>query len=379
MCVVIFWLTIGYLFYIYFGYFILLHILSTLSSRGQSDGNNEKELTVSLLISAYNEENVIEAKLNNALNQTYSSDMLTIYLVSDGSTDRTIEIANKYNAANLIVVANKERKGKNACLNEIIKDITSDIVVFSDANAMYKADAIEQLIKQFRYKKVGCVVGKESRTEGDEHGVASSDSLYWRYENKIKELQSSLGSVVVANGPIFAIRTELYSELYNDVANDFQSPIIIGGQGYANVFEPKAVSVEKPAQNMKDEFARKVRIVTRGITGYFRLRGHIKGRYLFHFVSHKLLRWLAGFAMILAFVSNVLIINKGFVYTAFLVLQGTFYIFALLGTMTKKNKNKVFTIASYFAMVNFAAFLAWFKYISGQRTALWEKAASTRQ
>jgi hypothetical protein len=186
--------------------------------------------------------------------------------------------------------------------------------------------------------------------------------------------------VLVANGSIFAIRRGLEPELYPEVANDFQIPIEIGAMGHGVVYEPEAVAFEHSTMFWQEEFQRKVRIIVRGLAGFWKLRGKIRGTRRWQFVSHKLLRWAVGPIMFVALVSNMVLSRDSVFFTLTLVAQLFLYIAALVGWRMKKTRkpHPLFYLPFYFSMVNLAAVVAIAKFMSGERQRVWEKAESAR-
>jgi len=372
-----FWAGLAYIGYVYVGFFVLLSLAAHLFGRPRFV-NPSCQPTVSLLISAYNEEKVIRAKLVNALAQDYPENKYEVCLISDGSTDMTADIGRAMDNPQVVVFDFKKRRGKNAALNDVRRYAKGEIFVFTDANTLYKPDAVAKLVRNFADPEVGLVVGNLNFVS--DAGEQVDGGLYWRMENRIKALQSALRSVLVANGSIFAVRTEIMRPLHNDVANDFQTPMEVGGRGYAIVYEPEAVALEKSASDQREEFARKVRIVTRGMTGTSKLLKHIRGRRLFFFVSHKLLRWFVGYAQLLMLVCSAVLVSRHPVYAIALAGQVILYSSAIVGWCLQRRTTvpKIFQIPFYLCMVNLAAMVASFRFIRGKGFSTWEKAESAR-
>jgi cellulose synthase/poly-beta-1,6-N-acetylglucosamine synthase-like glycosyltransferase len=333
---------------------------------------------VCLVISAFNEENVLRPKIENSLALAYPG-RLSIVVASDGSTDRTVDIAAQYRDKGVELWHSSLRRGKNAVLNEVVPSRTEDVIVFTDANSLFAPDAVALLVAGMQDAHVGCVVGELSYAR-DLTSVGQGESMYWRYEMKIKELESRLGSVLVANGSIFALRRELFCELFVDVANDFQIPFDVANQGRAIIYERRAIAVERSAELWGEEFGRKVRIVMRGVAGFAHLHGRIRGRRLWQFVSHKLLRWSAGPILAVLFIATAALASHSMGFTAFLAVQVVCYAAALLGWRlhARVQVPKILYVPFYFTMVNSAAVVAFIRFASGARQVVWEKAESTR-
>lgn len=351
------------LIYVYFGYFIILYLVKKLVHNFVF----KKDILpkVSLIISAYNEEDIIEQKIKNSLELDYPKDKLEIIVANDGSKDKTSEIVKKYPEIKLLDY--KENEGKTQTQNKAVKEASGEILVFSDANAMYNPDAIKKIVRNFADKSVGAVCGELRYKDINDSGAADGEGLYWKYERILKKWESNIYSTLGANGSIYAIRKELYEPLPADIISDFVEPLMIVKRGYRCIYEPEAISFEKPEGDFKKEFKRKVRIITRSLRGFLYIKDLVKFNFIgFALISHKLLRWLAPIFMILLFISNLLYHKD--IYLYFLFGQVIFYGFALLGL---KFKNKLFYIPSYFTMVNYAALKAIIKFIKGEKYISW--------
>lgn len=375
----LFWASVAAVFYTYVGYPIILLILG-LFRRGRHVHRDHEPPSVCLIISAFNEENVIRHKIENSLELRYPRRLLRIVVASDGSDDGTVGIVNEYAGRGVNVVHHTERRGKSAMLNDVITGVTEDVVVFTDANSLFAPDAVERLTVHFADPQTGCVVGKLRYIDGDVSPVGRGESIYWRYEAVLSRLESRLRSVLVANGSIFAIRRELFRELYPDVANDLQIPADVAMQKRGVVYEPNAVATEQTAMHWHEEFDRKTRIILRGLTGFFVLRDRIRGFRRWQFVSRKLLRWMVGVFASIAFVANTLIADQSLFYTGLLAFHVAFYFTAMVGWMKRGDRtpNRFLYIPFYFTMVNSAALIAMARFVGGRRQQVWEKAHSTR-
>jgi cellulose synthase/poly-beta-1,6-N-acetylglucosamine synthase-like glycosyltransferase len=361
--------------------FILQKFTGHFEIHKEGKWNGEPPL-VTLIISAYNEEKVIREKIENSLSSNYPANKLQIIVASDGSIDKTVEIVESCSHAGIVLIHSDVRRGKNACLNAAVGVADGQIIAFTDANAMFDDMAIQYLVDGFDSDAVGCVVGKERRSAKKNDGTSKSDGIYWRFENRIKEALNRFGLVIVGNGPILAIRRELFKALSNDVANDFETPMQIGNAGWRVVFQDKALSFENSATKAKEEYCRKTRIVVRGLTGFFRNYSDLKGVRLFVFISHKVIRWFGAFFQLAIFLLNLLMFDKDpLLASAALGAQFIFYLLATAGAVNlfELRKLKFIAIPFYFCMVNLAAADAIYRFSLGARVSLWEKAASVRQ
>jgi cellulose synthase/poly-beta-1,6-N-acetylglucosamine synthase-like glycosyltransferase len=375
---ILFSAVIAIIIYVYAGYPLILFILG-LFRRRRRPGALTEYPSVALIISAHNEEKIIRDKIENCFELDYPKDRLRIIIASDGSIDGTDDIVRKYEGPQVALKSFGCREGKSATLNHAVLGIEEEILVFSDANAFYKADALKKLVRNFTFPEVGCVVGRLIYLENHSY-VGKGEGLYWRYETVLNSLESRLRSVLVATGTIFAIRRGLFRPVMKDVANDFQLPAEVASQGYGIVFEKEAVAYERSTYFFREEFNRKRRIIIRGLTGYKHLRYNFGGPLrVFQFVSRKLLRWWLSTLFPVLYTTNLLLIKEP-LFLALFLLQNAFYLFAIIGAFLRRGKiqSKILFIPFYFVLVNAAAFSAILAYVGGGRFASWEKAETTR-
>ena len=371
-------LIIGLIAYIYAGYPLILAFLGLFSHRRFGRGGDQLP-SIALIVSAHNEERIIREKIENCLKLDYPRDRLKIIISSDGSDDDTNGIVREYEGHGVVLKAFDRREGKSATLNKTVLGLDDDILVFSDANAFYKEDALIRLVGRFDVEETGCVVGRLVYLDNESY-VGKGESLYWRYEGLLNWLESRLGSVLVATGTIMAIRRELFRPVMKDVANDFQIPAEVASQGFSVVYEPAAIAYERSTYFFREEFSRKRRIIVRGLTGYSHLKQNFGGGLrTFQFVSRKLMRWCVGIALPVVYVASTFLLDEPF-FMFFFILQNIFYIFASIGAILRRGhvRTKVFFVPFYFIMVNAAATAAIFTFLSGGRLSSWEKAETTR-
>lgn len=372
---VIFWVCFVLLVYVYFGYPVLLTLLASSSKRVDFADSPLPALT--LLISAFNEGEVIAAKLENALALDYPRTRLEIIVISDSSDDGTDEIVQRYSQSGVRLVRQHPRMGKSAGLNLGVPQANGQILVFSDANAMYQPDAIRRLVRHFSNPKVGYVVGNARYYEkGTESSSAQSEGLYWKLETYLKKKESIFGSVVGGDGAIYAIRHELYSPLLPTDINDFLNPLQIVTRGYSGVFEPAAVCYEEAAENFGQEYRRKVRIISRSLNALRRVPEVLNplrnSRHWFLLVSHKVLRWFAPFFMVFCFAASLALWRIP-LYKCAAILQAAFYVLALIGWQWRpENKfGRILSLAFYFCMVNLASLVGCVKCFRGDLSGKW--------
>jgi len=248
-----FLITAGVLVYTFLGYPAVLWALSLLAGKRVAKGQMRPK--VSLIISAYNEQSIIAEKIENCLAIDYPKEKLDIIVASE-STDRTNEIVQRYAPQGIVLHAYRGRAGKAATLFRTVPKATGEIIVFSDANAMYEPDAIRKLVRNFNDERIGCVSGQLKYFNPDQSNSGTGELAYWKYEMAIKKLESRFFSLLGANGSIFAIRKELYFPIAEDRGDDFELPIRIRLNGRGVVLEPEAVSWERSSATADEEFTR---------------------------------------------------------------------------------------------------------------------------
>jgi len=377
----VFWFFSGVIVYTYFLYPILLYLTSKLLSPIKSYNTMRQLPLVSIFIAVYNEENIIQEKIENSLELDYPSELLEVIVASDGSTDRTNEIIKKYKEKGVKVFVNSTNEGKNAILNKYVPFAKGEIIVFTDANSMFLPDAIEKLVMCFSNTKVGCVGGKLKYLSG-QSAVSKGEGLYFRYENFIRKHEGLHGKMVGANGAIYAVRKNMFTPIPSHVPNDFFHPLSVLKSGMYSVFAEEAVAWEKPSEDEKEEFNRRTRIVTRSFGAVIEVNkthGIFKGNIWFYLLSHKLLRWFGFPMLILILALNIYIAGAPF-YKFILILQFMFYLGGVIGWVAEKfDKNiRLFYVPYYFFLINIAGIIGLYNYFFGKKVVKWKVASTTR-
>lgn len=387
----IFWFALFLVVYTYFIYPVILVVLNLFLSKPI----DKEDITpsVSLIITAYNEEKNIRKKIEDTLNLDYPENKLEIIIASDCSTDKTDEIVKEYEAEGVRLIRLQERRGKTAAQNKAVQNAIGEILIFSDATTIYENDVIKKLVRNYNDASVGCISGDIIFKDEGDVSVGRGGALYWRYESKIKQLESSIGSILGASGCIYSMRKCLYTpykeELISDfispmqivinsnVDDDFLTPMKIYIKGVRSVMEPEAISYEKASRSNSEEFRMRSRVITRAITGIVYLKEIVNPfkyfTFSFQLISHKIIRWLVPCFLIIIFVSNLFLLESE-LYYIFLKIQLLFYIFAFLGFAIDKLKLPkiiVFFIPYYFCFINLAALYGITKYVIGKRDSLW--------
>ncbi len=368
--------------YVYFGYPALLWLVT----RGKPTITHRRDdscRSVALIISCYNEAHVIREKLRNTLELDYPKESLQIIVVSDGSDDGTDELVREFSDDGIMLIRQEGRLGKTMGINLAMEQVTAEITVFSDANAMYAPDAITKLIRNFAEREAGYVVGAALYTDSNEGASAQNENLYWRYELAIKAMESRLHSVVGGDGAIYAIRSELWEPLEQRDINDFVNPLQIIAKGYRGIFDPEARCYEETAGDFDREIARKERIVNRSIRGLMRVKATMNpekvGIFAWQVISHKLLRWLIPLFLAIAVTGSALLAASGyglFQLIAFGALA--LILLALIGHRAKdKNAMPVWlSVPYYFVMVNLYSLKGIWRALRGETQITWNSTSS---
>jgi cellulose synthase/poly-beta-1,6-N-acetylglucosamine synthase-like glycosyltransferase len=332
------------------------------------------EPTVSLLVAAYNEAGVITAKLKNALALDYPAEKLEIVVASDGSTDGTAELASHLaDGKRVRVLPFPDNRGKLYVLNDSVRKLRGDIIVFSDAASMLEPDAVRRLMENFADPRVGGVSGIYSVRKTEQAQLGASEDLYWKYETFLKRQESRLGSILGCHGALYAIRKSLYPfPAPSTINDDYVIPIRVLQQGYRVVYDPRAVAWEE-AHEMKG-FSRRVRIMT-GNFEQLRELGALLRPFqplnLWFFLSHKVGRLVVPFCLVGMIVTNLLLLDRPF-YRVLAILQAVFYLLTLLGALWQL-RPKILRLPYYFSMINAAAFLGIYYVTLGRSRMTWKR------
>jgi len=375
MIEIIFWSAIGLILYCYLGYPLLIILLSQVRKKQVKKADIQP--TISLIISAYNEEAVIKEKIENSLALQYDKNKLEIIVASDCSNDKTDEIATSYRDQGVRLVRLAKRGGKTAVQNLAVEQARGEILVFSDATTMYRKDALQKIVRSFKDEEVGCVGGQLLFIQDKNANLGLEKNLTMKYDQFIKQKESQIQTIFGVNGCFYAVRKELYDPLDDNLTSDFVVPLKIIDKGYRVIYEPEAVCFEETSKSITAEFKRKIRTVRAGMKGclsMMQLLNPLKSPFVFWGLSsHKLLRWFVPYLSIMAFVSNVILSPRSTFYSICLLFQILIYAFALIGYLIRKKcKIKILTAPLTFAMLNLAAILGLGELIKHRKGEIWE-------
>ncbi|MDP1813240.1 MAG: glycosyltransferase family 2 protein [Leadbetterella sp.] len=377
---ILFWLSILLVFYAYAGYPLLISLLSLLVNKKVR--SKEIEPFVTLLITAFNEEKDIAAKLRNSLQLNYPKDKFEILVASDGSTDETDEIVKSFENNEMGVKVRlhrvEGRVGKTATQNSAVKVCKGEIIIFSDAASLYDPHVIRAFVRNYADPDVGAVSGMYTYEvkEGVSTGLATK--IFWNLENFIKSRQTKIRTITGCCGCIYSLRKDLYVDLPATVISDLVEPLMILQKGYRIILEPEATALEETAGKTVDEFKMRIRVIVRGMTGMLfarKLYNPIKYPFVsLQLISHKVMRWLVPVFCLVIFFSNVVLALSSQFYILLFMGQLLFYALAGIGFfLEKKGVHKVvFYLPLYFCIVNIAALISMFKVLKGENIVTWQ-------
>jgi cellulose synthase/poly-beta-1,6-N-acetylglucosamine synthase-like glycosyltransferase len=369
-----FWISAGLLVYTHLGYPALLWLLARLRRAEDDAAQMATPLPhVSLIVAAHDEEASIVRWVRSTLAFDYPRERLQVVVVSDGSTDRTLEWAGKAGADLVLEVP---RDGKVAALNAAVEKARGEVLAFSDANSTWEPDALARLVASLSDPQIGYVCG-QLRLEGE--GGENQEGVYWRYETAVRALESRLAGVTAGNGAINAVRREAYIALEPTRGQDISFPYELTKRGWRAVFEPGAVAREPMAATLGSEFRRKRRMLAGAWAtmlrhGMLSPRGYGRA-YAFEILSHRALRYLSPILHLIALGTNLALLGQGWLYVVTLAAQLTLLAAAALAPLVPL---RAFQIARYYVAVTAASAAGLWDYLRRGVPATWEKAEGTR-
>ena len=386
---VLFWVCLFIVFYTYLGYGILLYLIIRIKrlvkgSPTPTPMPTDEELpTMTLMICAYNEQDVVAEKMENTRALDYPKDKFRVMWVTDGSNDRTNELLAAYPEVD--IVYSPERRGKTAALKHGLREIKTQYVAFTDANTMINSGAMKEIARLFMDKTVGCVSGEKrvaARKEGEM--AAEGEGLYWRYESTLKKWDSELYSTMGAAGELYAMDPKLCRDVPdNALLDDFMMSMYVVDEGHRIAYAPDAYALEYGSADIHEESKRKRRIAAGGLQSIWWLRKMLnpfrQPLVAFQYISHRVLRWsVTPIAMILLLIINAVLVvmGAGCFFTIMLILQLLFYLAALLGYILSErgHRNKLLYTAYYFVFMNLNVFRGMAYLRSHRNSGAWEKA-----
>lgn len=370
------------LIYVYVGYPLFVYLVSRL--RPREIKKSFIEPTVTVLITAYNEEKDIRSKLENTLRIDYPKEKLEILVASDCSTDKTDEIVGEFAAQNVKLYRQPERLGKTMAQNAAVERASGEIILFSDATTMYEPDALKQMLPNFADESVGCVAGRLLYVDDSRSTVGRGARSYWSYETFLKKSESRACSLIGASGCLYAVRKAAYRPMYAEACSDFLICTNIYEQNLRSIYEPDAVCTEETNRQGDKEFKMRVRVIGQTFTDLWRNRGMMNpfraGFFAVQLISHKVLRYAVPLFLILILASSFALAFSSIFFAVLFALQIVFYAMALTGwLLERRGKNiTVFAIPFYFTLANLASLIAFYKFLNGETYARWEPIRETK-
>ena len=381
----IFWGALAAVFFAYMGFPVVILVCSRIFGHRPTPPPSQPRQqlpTVTILISALNEESIIRERLENVLSVDYPADRLETVIASDGSTDGTCMIVHRYAETypgRIRLLDHKDRRGKATVLNTTLPLLRSEIVIFSDANTMFDSRSVLNLIRWFQDPTVGAVCGKLHLQ--DAHSGKNVDGLYWRYENVLKDCEGRLGALLGANGAIYALRRTAFVPIPGDtIIDDFVIPLMSKLRfKHQIVYDSAAVATEETAPDIEGEFRRRCRIGAGNFQTLARMGPLLlpaQGWTSFTFFSHKVLRWFCPGFLVLALAGNILLAAQP-VYQWLLLGQAVFYLVAYLGHRLSKGTglSRIARLSTMFVAMNLALAVGFWRWVSGQQRGLWQRTA----
>jgi glycosyltransferase involved in cell wall biosynthesis len=371
---IVFWGGATALAWTHVGYPLAAAAAARLRPRPVHRGDGEP--SVSVIVAAHDEEDVIERRVDNLLALDYPADKLEIVVASDASRDRTDELVEGIAARDSRVrLVQAPRGGKVAAQNLAARETGSEILAFSDANATWPSDALRKLVRSFADPDVGYVTGRATYADAD---GTNREGAYWAFELWLRRQESALGSVTGGNGPIYAVRREDYVDVDPRFGHDLAFPYLMVQRGRRAVYEPEAVSVEKPSRDLEDEYRRKVRMFEHCwlITLRGRMLRDVDGVYLVELLSHRVLRYGTGLLHLAVLAANVALLGRRRVYDVALAKQAAFLLLAAAGKRGVRAPGAA--LAYYYVLVTWATVASLAGYLQHGVPAVWEKAEGTR-
>jgi cellulose synthase/poly-beta-1,6-N-acetylglucosamine synthase-like glycosyltransferase len=372
---ILFLAAVGLIFFSYFGYPLSIYFISLIWEKRVKKAAISPNVT--LIITAYNEENRIKQKLENTLNLEYPKIKLHVIVVSDGSTDRTNAIVKDYEKNGFELLAITERRGKENAQKEAVNRAKGEVLVFTDVATQLSPEGLKEIVSNFADPSVGCVSSEDKLIGKD--GKPSGEGFYVRYEMWLRRLESRVNSLVGLSGSFFAARKAVCEDFSGELQSDFRTVLNSMKLGLRGVSDPRAIGYYLDISDEKLEFDRKVRTVVRGLTVFFRhlefLNVFRHGLFSYQYLCHKLFRWLVPVFLCIAFISNLILAARSSPFFILLLGQLIFYGLAMWGWKTKSkdtlSSRSFLKIPMFFLTVNASAFVAWLRYLKGQRVVMW--------
>lgn len=367
----VFWGSVALMLYAYFGYYLLLSVLSWIRPRPVRAAHFTP--TVSILVPVHNNAVALRAKLANLAALDYPRELLQIIVISDGSTDDTLAVAQQWQDPPVVAAALAVNSGKEEAQREGLRHATGEICVLTDVATQLEPAGLRRILEPFADPTVGAVTSRNVAPPGTGEGA------FIRYDMTLRELESTIGSVVGLSGAFSAVRRHLCDQWPKDVPSDFYVLLTVVLRGFRGVYARDAVAIYGTTDSVPGEFRRKVRTVQRGIAALMRARRVLlpwrTGFFAVQMLSHKLLRWCVPFLLVAALVSNAALVVQPLYHVIF-VLQVVFYCIALLAISSPRLRSvRVARLIGFMVLTNFSILVAWWRYARHGTMQVWQPTA----
>jgi len=372
----VFWLSAIALIYTYIGYPVLIALISNLRPRRVNRADYSPAVTI--IITAYNEERALAAKIENTLALDYPRELTEIIVASDCSTDRTDEIVQSFHGRGVILHRQPQRLGKTAAQNAAVEKARGEIIVFSDATSLYEPGALRTIVRNFADPTVGCVGGRLIYVDPADTHIGRGAKSYWGYETFLKRHESNAGSLIGVSGCLYAVRKSAYVPLYNEACSDFIIATKMVEQGLRAVYEPHAVCTEETNRQPGKEMRMRVRIINQTFSDLWRHRAMMNpfrsGFYAVQLWSHKVMRYFVPFFLAAFLGATAILAASSIAFRLMFTLQLVGYGLGLLASLLDYAgiRNRMLAFPQYFLLANLASVIALYQFLRGERYARWE-------
>jgi cellulose synthase/poly-beta-1,6-N-acetylglucosamine synthase-like glycosyltransferase len=370
---ILFWFSLAALVWTHVGYALATALAARMRRRRVAA--RDIEPSVSVVVAAHDEQDVIERRIRNLLDLDYPQESVEVVVASDASTDGTDEVVERLATEDSRVkLVRCERAGKVAAQNRGVGESSGEIVAFSDANALWQRDALRKLVRSFADPAVGYVTGRASYEAAD---GTNREGAYWRFELWLRAQESRVESVTAGNGPIYAVRRSEWIDVPPWCGHDLGLPYLMVQRGRRAVYDPDAVSIEKPSRDIEDEYQRKVRMLRGAWVHVFRgMLRRVGPVYFVELISHRLLRYASGILHLVLLGSSIVLLGEGWAYRAALAAQLLWLLLAGAGKLRVPIPGA--GLAYYYFVVTWATIAGLVRYVRFGPPVVWERIEGTR-
>jgi cellulose synthase/poly-beta-1,6-N-acetylglucosamine synthase-like glycosyltransferase len=374
LVVILFWSCCLLLTYVYVLYPALV---TTFAARyGRPVRRGDALPSVTIIVTVYNEEKCIRAKLDNLAELNYPPELVDVIVASDASSDSTEAIASSYASSQVRVQRVEGRQGKTACQNAAAASASGEVLVFTDATTRLDTDAVRRLVENFADAEVGCVAGRLAYVTDTENLTGSGGRAYWDYEVRLRAGESLLGSLVGVSGCLYAVRSSAYRQIHPHLISDFVIAMRMREQGLRTILAPDAICFEATLDQGHQELAMRTRVAARSINALvaeWRFLNPVRyGLFAWQLWSHKVLRYVAPLLWLTAIGANIALAGQT-PYLVLLLAQFALIAAGVMGFLLQQGGHKLGLLARpyYFLLTNLASLIATLRYLQGERMVTW--------